>query len=290
MKLFRKVNDFASDFTTYPKSFEGYKWYKPIFVGVLSVIIYIILSLLFEVIILKTFNFDIAVSDVASSLSFDNPVGILTSLIIVLLIPSIFISSKILHERPFSSYLSIRGWSWEIFFKASALTLLVYILIMIFQIFVLGLKFNNHFTIITFFLCLIITPFQCFAEEYLFRGFLMQAFGSWFKIPIIAIIIQTVIFTLLHEYNVTGLICIFITGLVLGLIAWYSQGLEVSSAIHSINNIISFCMVGFGFEAASIEISLLDMVFGLACLFISVGLIFLIDKKYDWIGLNKNIN
>ena len=42
-------------------------------------------------------------------------------------------------------------------------------------------------------LALILIPAQSIAEEYVFRGFFMQTFGSWFKNPYLAIIIQAII-------------------------------------------------------------------------------------------------
>ena len=75
---------------------------------------------------------------------------------------------------------------------------------------------------------------------FVFRGFLMQTFGSWFRIPIIAIIIQALVFTSLHQYDIVGLTSILISGLLFGLIAWYTRGLEISTALHTANNLAAF--------------------------------------------------
>ena len=57
---------------------------------------------------------------------------------------------------------------------------------------------------------------------------IMQTFGSWFKIPILAIILQAVIFAAVHGYNSLGIIAVFISGIVFGFFTWKTNGIEVS--------------------------------------------------------------
>ncbi|WP_407377418.1 CPBP family intramembrane glutamic endopeptidase [Methanobrevibacter sp.] len=69
----------------------------------------------------------------------------------------------------------------------------------------------------------------------------MQAFGSWFKIPIVAIILQAILFGIIHvQYNIMGMICILTSGIIYGFVTWYTKGLEVSSALHAVNNFTAF--------------------------------------------------
>ena len=282
MNLFKKVEDYASDFTTYPRTFEGYRWYKPLIIGALAIILYLVLCLGI-ITAVSMYNPDIFYSSTNPS-DFDS-MAILTSIIIVLMVPSIYIPSRLLRERPFSSYLSsLGGWKWSVFIKSAAISILVFTLITILQILIDGAHGESSFTILTFILCIIITPFQCFAEEYLCRGFLMQTFGSWFKIPVIAIILQALIFTLLHQYNAIGLAEIFVSGFIFGFVTWYSKGLEVSSAIHTINNIFAFSLTGFGYAVATTEVSLIDFSVNVMTLAIILILILFADKKYDWFG------
>ena len=283
MDLFKKVDDFKSDFTTYPLTFKGYKWYKPLITSVLAIILYL-LFIFVSVMLLSTAT-DPHQLIYSSSPDFDIT-GAVTSLMIVLIIPSIYIPSRLLHERPFSSYLSLNGWGWSIFIKSAAIALLVFSIISIIQILIDGKQGESTFTPLLFLLCIIITPFQCFSEEFLCRGFLMQTFGSWFKIPILGIIIQAAIFTVLHEYNLLGLLTILITGLTFGLMTWYTKGLEVSSAIHTVNNIFAFSMTGFGFAAATTEITLADFLTSILMLAVSVILIIVADKKFNFFGFD----
>ena len=82
----------------------------------------------------------------------------------------------------------------------------------------------------------------------------MQTFGSWFKIPIVAIVFQAVLFSVLHRYPLLALISVICTGVLYGFIVWYSQGLEVSSAMHAVNNIFSFLAIGFGLQQGLISL------------------------------------
>ena len=52
----------------------------------------------------------------------------------------------------------------------------------------------------------------------------------------------------MHPYQLFSLIGVLCTGLVYGLITWYGQGLEASSAMHSVNNIAAFIAIGFGLQ------------------------------------------
>ena len=291
MNLFKKIENYESDFLTFPRTFEGYRWYKPIIIAILGVILYFIfmILLMFVVPAIGGFNMETIVGSFSSAaVSMDNWAGIVGSLMVVMIIPSIYIPSKLLRERPFSSYLSIGGWNWGIFFKSAAIALVVYLLINLFQVLVDGSPLNIHFTAVTLILCIVITPFQCFAEEYLCRGFIMQALGSWFKVPIIAIVLQALLFMVLHDYNVYGLVSVLVTGLAFGFVAWYTKGLELTTALHSINNLVTFLIFGFGLATPTKQITLADLIVSFAVLFISIGLIFLIDRKYGWVGLKRD--
>jgi membrane protease YdiL (CAAX protease family) len=48
---------------------------------------------------------------------------------------------------------------------------------------------------------LLLVPFQAAAEEYLFRGWLLQAFGAFMRTPWPGILIGAAAFTALHAYT-----------------------------------------------------------------------------------------
>lgn len=292
MKIFQKVVDVKSDFCTFPRSFEKYKWYKPLIVAALTFILYIILSILCDVLFGIFFPELFSSSllyDPNSSPGLETVEGIYTSINIALMIPSFFISSKIVRDRPFSSYLSSRGgWNWEIFAKSLLVALVAYGIITLVEFLIFGVEFDNKFTILTFLAMVIVTLFQSFAEELMCRGFLMQTLGSWFKIPVVAIVLQAVFFTVIHSYNLIGLADVLFSGLCYGVIAWYCDGLEVSSALHSVNNIIVFLTAGLTATELSNNITIEGSLEGILITLVAIAAIFLIDRKYNWIGLKRN--
>lgn len=292
MKIFQKVVDVKSDFCTFPRSFEKYKWYKPLIVAALTFILYIILSILCDVLFGIFFPELFSSSllyDPNSSPGLETVEGIYTSINIALMIPSFFISSKIVRDRPFSSYLSSRGgWNWEIFAKSLLVALVAYGIITLVEFLIFGVEFDNKFTILTFLAMVIVTLLQSFAEELMCRGFLMQTLGSWFKIPVVAIVLQAVFFTVIHSYNLIGLADVLFSGLCYGVIAWYCDGLEVSSVLHSVNNIIVFLTAGLTATELSNNITIEGSLEGILITLVAIAAIFLIDRKYNWIGLKRN--
>ena len=173
------------------------------------------------------------------------------------------------------------------FAKSAAVFFAVMIIAEAVEALVFGITFDVKLTALTFLALIIIAPLQCFGEELFFRGLLMQTFGSWFRIPVIAILLQAVVFTVCHGYNSVGMIEILFTGLCYGFLAWYTKGLEVSSAMHIANNITLLLLAGITVTGLSTQISVMSGLIGIAVKVIAVAAIFLIDWKYNWIGLKR---
>lgn len=110
----------------------------------------------------------------------------------------------------------------------------------------------------------------------------MQSLGSWFKIPIVAIVIQALIFGVLHLYDVLGLFDVIVAGLIYGFVAWYFDGLEVSSAIHAVNNIIVSLTTGLGLAASTTSTTFEDMLVSFIIMVVVVVVLLILDKKCDW--------
>ncbi|GAA1518757.1 hypothetical protein GCM10009677_60250 [Sphaerisporangium rubeum] len=87
---------------------------------------------------------------------------------------------------------------------------------------------------------LLLVPFQAAAEEYMFRGWLIQAFGSFFTTPWPGIVIGAAAFTSLHAYTDWGILDVFGFGLLMGWLAVRTGGLEAPIALHVLNNVVSF--------------------------------------------------
>ena len=88
---------------------------------------------------------------------------------------------------------------------------------------------------------LFLTPFQAAGEEYLFRGYLTQAFGGLFRSRVVAIVVPALLFALAHGVQSAP---IFIDRLAFGLVAGalvvLTGGLEAGIAMHVLNNFLAF--------------------------------------------------
>ncbi len=152
--------------------------------------------------------------------------------------------------------------------------------------FVNGYSFTNNFTIITFVVCLLLTMTQSFAEEYVYRGFLMQALGSWIKVPIIAIVLQSLFF--LHtQFDWIMMLVTLVIGLLFGFMAWYGKGLEISSAMHFSFNYILILSTGFT-TGSFLPNSNLDYLMYIVLPIIIIAIIIFMDYKFNWFGFREN--
>jgi membrane protease YdiL (CAAX protease family) len=89
----------------------------------------------------------------------------------------------------------------------------------------------NKFIIAGVVLCVVLVPIQAAAEEYLYRGLLMQAIGSWTKLPALAIVLSAIVFGISHSYGVLGVTAVGISGLGFAFLAWYCRGLEAAAQL-----------------------------------------------------------
>ena len=195
---------------------------------------------------------------------------------------ALILAVRIVKDRPFHSYSSSsgKGWSWGIFFKCFFPALLIcgvpnaaYIVL------IDGRAGDPRFTIAGLILCTLLGPLQCVAEEYIFRGLFMQTFGSWFKVPIIAIVLQTMIFASAHPYNFVGVLEIWVAGIGLGIIAWLAKGLESSCAFHIVNNMTVFYLTGFGFGQIQSQVGWRDFFLTFACYVVYILVLDKMSKK-----------
>lgn len=103
----------------------------------------------------------------------------------------------------------------------------------------------NEFTSTTrdFLLVVIfLTPFQAAAEEYLFRGYLLQAFGGLINARTVAVLGSALLFALAHGagQSIPVFIDRFAFGIVSGCLVLITGGLEAAIAMHVLNNVFAF--------------------------------------------------
>ena len=278
------------DYITFPKTFKTFKWYKPFAVGLLTAVFFFLGSIANTVVVffieLLSGSGRSVFADLVHGYDGFNvytaPGAIASLGGVVWLLVALILAVNIVKDRPFSSYSSSsgNGWSWKIFFKCFFLALLVCsVPVAADMILVDGKTGPTQFTIAGLVLCAILGPLQCVAEEYIFRGLFMQTFGSWFKVPIIAIVLQAWIFVSQHPYNFVGVMEIWVAGIGLGIIAWLAKGLESSCAFHIANNMTIFFLTGFGFGKIQSTETWRDFFLVFACYVVYILILNHMSKK-----------
>lgn len=181
--------------------------------------------------------------------------------LILLLLPfvfamfAIYLVNKKNHKKSFVKLTTSRkkiDWKRILFsftiwgFLATTLILISYILN--------PEQYKLNFDLIPFLslslIVILLIPIQTSAEEYFFRGYLMQGLNSFFDAKWIPLFITSSLFGLLHFSNpevakVGNEIFIYYigTGLFLGIITLMDDGVELALGFHAANNIVSALLV-----------------------------------------------
>ncbi|MEU8226217.1 type II CAAX endopeptidase family protein [Kribbella sp. NPDC048915] len=96
---------------------------------------------------------------------------------------------------------------------------------------------------------LLTSPIQAAGEEYYFRGYLLQAVGAYARSWVVAVIVTGVLFTAAHGIWPWQSPALFVDrlafGLVAGVLAVRTGGLEAGIASHAMNNVVTFVFAAF---------------------------------------------
>jgi membrane protease YdiL (CAAX protease family) len=93
------------------------------------------------------------------------------------------------------------------------------------------------------------TPLQSAAEEYLFRGYLSQMIGGWFRSEragaITAAVVTAAAFSMAHAPpDFWTFLDRFVFALAASATVWLTGGLEAAIVLHAVNNVLVFGMAG----------------------------------------------
>lgn len=101
---------------------------------------------------------------------------------------------------------------------------------------------------------LLTTPIQAAAEEYFFRGYLMQSLGSMVASPWFGILVSAAVFTLFHTSTNVALVADrFAFGVLAGWLVVRTGGLEAAIGAHIANNVSSFLLAALTTSMAHIK-------------------------------------
>ena len=101
---------------------------------------------------------------------------IFSDLFIFMFVPGLYLASKIVNDRPFSSYASSRGgWNFKLYLKALIIPVILFVIFQYIDLTINGANAGTSQVSILFLIVLFISvPLQSIAEEFMFRGILMQ--------------------------------------------------------------------------------------------------------------------
>ncbi len=240
------------------------RWFTPVLEGLLIAGIYFVLLLIvsfallaFAVMLRVPYDYLTDLQRIYANV-FKTPLVFIALLITIIpVIPAIFIARLITNFKPLGLVHSIAGrmrWSYLGVFLGFGF--------LIFGLYYVGFAtldgslttqnsvhpLNSGMFWLYIVLILLIVPFQCYAEELLFRGYLMQTVGRWLKSPAWAIIIPAPIFMVLHGYGLWGLLSVLTMALIAGFLCWYTGGLEAGIGLHIANNVSIFIFGLLGLE------------------------------------------
>ena len=275
-------------YTTYPRRFDAYKWYKPLIVGALFSIFLIICLFAIDPITKMLFGATVGMESYdnwdyyTAAGAFNSTAQAIAPMLALLL------AALIVKDRPISSYFSsMGGWRWNVFLKTFAIGLILVGLPIAIDNLMKGYSGTINFTVGGFIIFTLLAPLQGVGEEMLFRGYIMQTASSWFKLPVAGILVQIAVFAAVHPYNMIGVIEIAISALMYALVCVYTKGLEAGSAMHIINNMTLMYFAGFGFGSITSEETISGLLLD-CCTKVAFFLFVLIaDKKLHWFDTMK---
>lgn len=109
-------------------------------------------------------------------------------------------------------------------------------------------------TVLLAFVVLLTTPLQAAGEEYVFRGYLMQAVGSVARNKWLALIVTSTLFAMAHGVqNFPLFFDRFMFGVIAGWLVIRTGGLEAGIAMHILNN---FLALGYALAFSDLSASL----------------------------------
>lgn len=90
---------------------------------------------------------------------------------------------------------------------------------------------------------LALVPLQSAAEEYVFRGWIIQTFGAYLRWAWIGILVGSVAFAFAHGLGTTwGFADLMLFGVISGWLTVRTGGLEPAIALHTTNNLLAFLL------------------------------------------------
>lgn len=176
------------------------------------------------------------------------------SVAIGLMVPAVLLIARIVRQRPGFLHSVAGRFRWAWFWLCALASLVVLGLSTGVDILRTGVgELDLQIHPYTWWLLvgiMLATPFQAAAEEYMFRGVLFRTVGSWFRRPMVALgvgtVVNTAVFMSIHGAEDPWLNAFYIVlAALLSYLTWRTGGIEAAAAVHIVNNMIGFSLVPF---------------------------------------------
>lgn len=228
-------------------------WWTPLVTGLLAFVIYIVVTVVITVafvVVALASGADIMadLEDLAVNPGFDLTDPFFVTLLlgtIALMLPSYVVASLIVNGPRLGLISSAAGrlrWRWMLLCGAIAAVISVVLtgLSLLIPSESAGAPAENPLWLATLIVVILLVPVQSAAEEYVFRGYLMQAIGRWLRHPAFAILLPVPLFVLGHLYDPLGQLGVGLFAVAAGWLTWRTGGLEAAIALHVVNNLSAF--------------------------------------------------
>lgn len=221
---------------------------------------------------------------------------------------SLLFGVKMIHKRKIISVITSRDKiDWSRFFYAFGLWAIIGVIVIAIGYYLAPENFIWNFKPVSFTILVLVSflflPIQTSMEEILFRGYLMQGFGTWFKKSFIALILTSVIFGLLHGLNpevekLGSITMVYYigTGLVLGIFTLMDEGTELALGFHAANNIVAAVLVTANWTVFQTDALLIDTSepsvgweMFIPVLVLYPIILYIFSKKYGWTNWKEKL-
>lgn len=241
-----------------------HRWWSPLVEAAIGVPLYFVLSLLISIPLVLQ-----AVSSADSPMNTADMTSTMEALqrsalespfmfafmfgSIAIIFPVMWLARLIIGPKPWGLVHSVLGrmrWGWLL--MCAGIAALFFIVIPTLLDLATGgslvfePKVQGSTLVILLVLVALIVPLQAYAEELVFRGYLLQTVGRWLKHPAWAIVLPAPLFMLGHAYDLWAQLSILVMALAAGFVTWRTGGLEAAIALHVVNNLIAMTFGIYG--------------------------------------------
>lgn len=197
----------------------------------------VVFFLAFEVI--AVIAFDAIDPGSAESAASAHAAGLYDTFVIALALPAAFLAARASGRDPAGLISVQRRVRWPLVWRALAVAVLVYAVVIAIDAADGGLTFSAR-TLTVAAAYLLVVPVQAACEETVFRAALPQIIGNWVRSPWVAYGLAAIPFVALHTYNWVGMAGVLVICLCMTYLTWRSGGIEQAVVVHACSNLSVF--------------------------------------------------